>query len=447
MIGSNGFANQDGGPYPEAELLVAQTTGRQVVVFADDEADPAAVLRRVAGMDSVASTAEYGPEGLDVAEAESADVAYFAELGVAVVKADPEQVRALQAAPEAHEQVLAVVPEYVHHALPAPADYLAGYRDGVAQLAAQINGTSSGHAATATAVGAPPAAVPAATFADTDAATWGLQATRVVGSSYSGKGIRVAVLDTGMDLAHPDFAGRNITARSFVAGAEAQDGNGHGTHCIGTSCGPKNPEGTRRYGIAHQAQIYVGKVLSDRGSGTDTSILAGINWAITNDVHIVSMSLGAPVPQTHPPYNHVGARALRRGTLIIAAAGNNADRRQGNYGFVGIPANSPAIVAVGALDQVLGTTWFSARTLPLRGGQVDIAGPGLDVYSSWPMPTRYNTISGTSMATPHVSGVAALLAEATDQRGISLWGTLVRESTRLAEPALDVGSGLVVARG
>jgi subtilisin family serine protease len=142
----------------------------------------------------------------------------------------------------------------------------------------------------------------------------------------------------------------------------------------------------------------------------------------------------------------VGKRALDLGSLIVAAAGNNADRRVGNYGFVGTPANSPFIMAVGALEQNLNMAYFSARTLAgTRGGQVDIAGPGYQVYSSWPMPTRYRTISGTSMATPHVAGIAALWAELTGYRGRDLWATLAQDSQRLLQPSVDVGGGLALA--
>jgi subtilisin family serine protease len=151
------------------------------------------------------------------------------------------------------------------------------------------------------------------------------------------------------------------------------------------------------------------------------------------------------VAQIHPPYTAAGSRALEQGSLIVAAAGNNADRRKGEFGFVGSPANSPFIMAVAALDQALDPAFFSARSLPLRGGQVDCAGPGVHVYSSWPMPKRYNTISGTSMATPHAAGVAALWAQSTGRRGLELWATLVQEAERLPLLSVDVAAGLVLA--
>jgi hypothetical protein len=102
-------------------------------------------------------------------------------------------------------------------------------------------------------------------------------------------------------------------------------------------------------------------------------------------------------------------------------------------------------MAVGALEQSLGMAFFSARSGAARGGQVDIAGPGFQVYSSWPMPTRYKSISGTSMATPHVAGIAALWSELTGYRGRDLWATLAQDSQRLLQPSVDVGGGLALA--
>jgi len=415
-----------------------ETTGRQIVVFADSDDDTAIDLS-VAGIANVADSRDFSDGNIAADVLQSADATVFAELGIAVVAADVAQVAALQAGSPGGRQVLSVSPELIHHVLrESVLEYAQAYRDGVSDLADHLmhtNGHGTSLVADAT----------QATFADTAQATWGMQAVQATSSPRSGKGIRVAVLDTGFDTGHPDFAGRNVTVQSFVAGEPPQDGHGHGTHCIGTSCGPRTPSTGPRYGIAYEADIFAGKVLSNAGSGSDAQILAGINWAVANQCPVLSMSLGADVAQAHPPYSAAGRRALQKGSLIIAAAGNNADRRAGNVGFVGAPANSPEIMAVGALEQSLGMAFFSARSLPARGGQVDIAGPGFQVLSSWPLPIRYRTISGTSMATPHVAGVAALWAEATGRRGLELWATLCAESERLLQASVDVGSGLCLA--
>jgi hypothetical protein len=417
----------------------SETTGRQVVVFADADGEPA-VNWENAGISVVADSRDFAGGDVPADALQAAQATVFAELGIAVVSADAAQVGALQASAAGSRPVLSVSPELVHHVLEHDrSGYARGYRDGVSDLTERLLDADG----TGDAVGQEPPG--GALFEDTPQATWGIQATKADCSPRSGRGIKVAVLDTGFDLSHPDFAGRNVTTRSFVPGESAQDGHGHGTHCIGTACGPRAPSTGPRYGVAYEADILVGKVLSNAGSGTDGGILAGIDWAVSHGCPVISMSLGADVMQAHPPYSAAGARALEKGSLIIAAAGNNADRRAGRPGFVGAPANSPEIMAVGALDQQLEMAYFSARSLPARGGQVDIAGPGFQVNSSWPMPTRYRTISGTSMATPHVAGVAALWAESTGRRGLELWATLCQESQRLMQPSVDVGSGLCLA--
>ena len=405
----------------------APTTGRSVVVFADPEVDAAATLRRLAGVTEVADSRDVEGRDADARALRQADAVVFPGLGLAVAGVDPQQL-------VGDPSVLAVTPELVHHVLPeVPEGYLAGYRDGVADLTARLL-----EAGETPSPGAP-------VFADTPEHTWGLLATEAVSSPRTGRGIRVAVLDTGVDLAHPDLAGRALTATSFVAGQTAQDGHGHGTHCVGTACGPRTLPGARGYGVAPGTEVFVGKVLSDEGSGTDAEILAGIAWAVRNQCQVISMSLGADTPEPSPAYTAAGRRALEQGSLIVAAAGNNADRGAGDVGFVGAPANSPDVLAVGALDPHLAVAWFSARSTAVPGGQVDLAAPGVDVYSSWPMPTRYNTISGTSMATPHVAGLAALWAEETGLRGRDLWWALDRAARRLDLPSADVGSGLPLA--
>jgi subtilisin len=272
--------------------------------------------------------------------------------------------------------------------------------------------------------------------------TWGLQVSGVVNSPYTGKGIKIAVLDTGFDLNHPDFVGRAVVTQSFIPGQVVQDGHGHGTHCIGTAAGPRVPGIAPRYGIAYEASIYAGKVLSNQGSGGDGSILAGINWALMNKCQVISMSLGAVVPPNAPfsvAYEQAARRALKAGSLIIAAAGNNGQQPVNNT--VGHPANCPSIMAVAALEllpgEALNVSNFSAQ------GVVDIAGPGRNVRSSWPLPNRYNTISGTSMATPHVAGIAALHAQATGATGYALWAIVSTAAKRLSLPSERVGVGLV----
>jgi subtilisin family serine protease len=423
----------------ESQVGTPHTTGRYVVVF-EEGASLADTLGATAGSSNVADSRDFESQAMDMDATEGADATVFSELGIAVVSVDPERVGRMQTSEAAHGAIMSVSPELIHHVLDAPSDYVLGYRDGVSDLTGRMGDDDAAAAERGARASASP------TFADDDESTWGIRATRALTATKTGEGIRIAVLDTGLDSTHPDFVGRNITAKSFIPGASPHDGHGHGTHCIGTACGPKAPTGSRRYGVAYEAEIFVGKVLSDEGSGSDAGILAAINWAVANECPVISMSLGADIARPHPPYNQAGRRALAAGSLIIAAAGNNANR-PGDKGFVGAPANSPDIMAVAAVDSQLRIAPFSARSLPGRGGQVDIAGPGVAVYSTWPMPTRYHTISGTSMATPHVAGLAALWAQATERRGLALWATLDKESRRLGLPSLDVGSGLGLAGG
>lgn len=172
-----------------------------------------------------------------------------------------------------------------------------------------------------------PAATPP--LADTTLGTWGLQATRGLSSRYTGRGIRVARLDTGLDLQHPDFAGRTIVSQSFVTGLPVDDDNGHGTFCAGVACGPQQPPQRPRYGIAFGADLYIARVLDDHADGTDGNVLAGIDWAVRNNCAVISISLGSPVAlgDSYPHlYEQVAARALAAGSLLIAPAGNESQR-------------------------------------------------------------------------------------------------------------------------
>lgn len=419
-----------------------ETTGRYLILLPDEDLGAGIqALSNATGIQGVARAADFEDHAFTTAELDSPNASVFDNLGVAVVPLDPDQAQSVRVSAAANPNVLAIHPERVLYALGGlSADYLRGYRDAATHLCDQVEPQRGQAAASSQKKDIPE-------FKDCKT-TWGLQATQVVDSSYSGLGIKVAVLDTGMDLAHPDFAGRKIRSRSFINGETAQDANGHGTHCIGTACGPKDVLELPRYGVAYNAEIFAGKVLSNRGSGSDSGILAGIEWAVNNGCAIISMSLGAPTrpgDTFSPIYERVGQRALRQGSLIIAAAGNESRRDTGRINPVGYPANAPSLMAVAALDNRLEPAIFSNGSINLDGGQVDIAGPGVDVHSAWPMPERYKSISGTSMATPHVSGIAALYAEATGARGMELWAWLMRDAQRLGLPGTDVGIGLVQA--
>jgi subtilisin family serine protease len=448
-------ATRDDVNSPPAAAAGPETTGRLLVVLADDcvgkPAEAVAAVKALTGCTNVAVSDDYEENAMDMAEADAAEAVVFSDLGIAVVPGDggPE---AVTAAASGDGRIVAVEPEPIFYATEtaAPeADYLRGYKAAVDNLftemyggpRAELNGDA------------------AAAFADTAQFSWGLQACRVPTSRYSGQGIRVAVLDTGFDLDHPDFVGRRVVRQSFVPGESPQDGHGHGTHCIGTACGPRVvPGGARRYGVAYGCEIYVGKVLSNGGSGNGAWILAGMEWAINQRCPVISMSLGNTLSTVSTAYETVGRRALDRGCLIVAAAGNHRQQVPNPPGLVGQPANSPSILAVGAVDSNLRLAAFSTRSNPVTGGKVDLVGPGVGVFSSVPTPAlppgrprtppwpaRYHAISGTSMATPHVAGIAALWAQARGARGAALWNVLTRAARPVAIPVIDAGAGLTQA--
>ena len=304
--------------------------------------------------------------------------------------------------------------------------------------------------------GAPDMALPtsdlaasAAQIAANTENTWGIKAIKADESHFTGKGIKVAVLDTGCEMAHPDFAGRSVISESFVPDEEAQDVQGHGTHCVGTAAGSVAGEVHPRYGVAPEADIFVGKVLNNSGSGAESWILAGMEWAIENGCEVISMSLGRatqPGEQPDPFYEEFGKAALENNCLIIAAAGNDSARQFGFIAPVGAPANSPSIMAVAAVDNQMNVANFSCGGINANGGEINICAPGVDVFSSAPIPIRYRRLDGTSMATPHVAGVAALLAQSDSSlRGQALWDALRRTALDIGLPMGDGGAGLVQA--
>ena len=428
--GSNGATTMSG--------LAGQPTGRYLVTLKEgSEKAGQQAVQQALGVRAVAATADF-KDGLEPEQIANADAAVLSELGVMIVSANAAADLQAMAALEGDNAIEAVEPEFyieaiqLEHETP-PEEYVRGFRDSAAALYRGLYGKPGETEAEAETL---------AIFNDTAAFTWGLQATGVTRTRFTGRGIRVAVLDTGLDLNHPDFRGRTIVPQSFVPGvASVQDGHSHGTHCIGTALGPANPPrppSTRRYGCATGADIFVGKVLNDAGGGMAGWALEGIDWAVRNRCQVVSMSLGWIIPPSHPDsvaFEASASRGLARGTLVIAAAGN-----EGPLGGLRSPANVPSVLAVGAVNNSLVTANFSSR------GDVNIAGPGVDTFSTVPLPARYGVKSGTSMATPHVAGIAALWAESDVRfRGRALASILMARARALPLPANQVGKGLVQA--
>lgn len=421
-------------------------TGRLLVTTRPNQGkDVISALRNDAGL-TVASSRDFKDQAVTAEALTEGDGVYLEEIGVAIVTPGANdqigKIAAMGIAAEDEDQPI-IEPERVVYAMNEHfGDYLRGFRDAVNEVSARYN---SGSGNIDVALAEEMSEVLA------NGVTWGLQKTRVVVNfpyiqPWTGKGIKVAVLDTGMDLNHPDFAGRTIISKSFVPNEAVQDGHSHGTHCIGTALGPKNPTDPNqpRYGVAYEGQIFAGKVLSNAGSGADGWILGGINWAIANKCHVVSMSLGARTTQPgfSAAYEQAAATGLAAGTLIIAAAGNDGGLP------VSHPANCPSIMAVGAVDQNLVKAPFSNITHFSPYGKVDIVGPGVGVLSSVPVNKgKYGTMSGTSMATPHVAGIAALHAQSkSTYRGAALWQRLIATALALPnQPASHVGAGLVQA--
>ncbi|MGW5426313.1 S8 family serine peptidase [Streptomyces sp. NPDC004059] len=267
-------------------------------------------------------------------------------------------------------------------------------------------------------------------------------------AGLTGKGVTVAVLDTGVDLTHPDLKDRVSATKSFIDGQEVADRNGHGTHVTSTVGGSGAASDGAEKGVAPDATLAVGKVLSDQGSGSESQIIAGMEWA-ARDVHarIVSMSLGSTEASdgTDPMAQAVNTLSEETGALFVVAAGNT-----GAPSSIGSPGAADAALTVGAVDSADQAAYFTSAG-PRYGDNAlkpDISAPGVDILAARSQLTDgsgyYTSLSGTSMATPHVAGVAALLAqEHPDWTGTQLKDALMSSSKRLDAPAYLSGAGRV----
>lgn len=437
------------------------TTGRYLVLLENGQNTASSIeqLESLCGVKAKSST-EFPDEIVTASDIDKNDAIVFDKIGVAVISKKAASKNTVSNLMGNSNYI--VEPERIVQAIGMDAEefrnYVEGYRDATNSMADKVLGEQATDLENYANYFEEEATV------DTQAgvSTWGLRATRVIPpiffSGYSGQGTKVAVLDTGFDPSHPDFSTRNIVSKSFVPDQAVQDAHGHGTHCTGTACGPASSSDTNieRYGIAYNSDVYIGKVLNNQGSGADGWILAGINWAISQNVDVINMSLGAATNSGgfSSVYESVAKNALASGTLIIAAAGNDSNR-PGTIRAVSHPANCPSIMAVGAVDSNMGIARFSNGGLFPSHGAVDIVGPGVAVLSSVskphtglptiPVADRFGSINGTSMAAPHVAGIAALYVESHGVRGQALWDTLVNTARNLPLPARDDGAGLVQA--
>jgi minor extracellular protease Epr len=249
---------------------------------------------------------------------------------------------------------------------------------------------------------------------DTETTDWGITdvgAQNSWSSDYTGADIKIAVIDTGVDTDHPDFAATTGAAAAISGGVSEvdyttsfEDDNGHGTHVAGIIGARQN--GTGIVGIAPESSIYAVKALGKDGSGYTSDIIAGIDWAIGQGVDIISMSLGSSTGST--ALQNACDTANNDGILVVAAAGNNGSKTTTvkSKDTITYPAKYASVIAVGAVDSSNNRAYFSST-----GSELDVVAPGVNILSD-----KYTggtiKMSGTSMATPFVAGDLALLKQA-----------------------------------
>ncbi|MBW6469936.1 MAG: S8 family serine peptidase [Methanosarcinaceae archaeon] len=262
---------------------------------------------------------------------------------------------------------------------------------------------------------------------------WGIeriQAPAVHRNGIYGTGIKVAIIDTGVDYNHPDLAANYIGGYDFVNSDEdPMDDAGHGTHVAGTVAAINNDIGV--IGAAPGIDLYALKVLNSEGSGSYSNIISAIQWAVDNNMDVASMSLGGS--SNLISLSRACDNAYRSGLVIVAAAGNDAGR-------VSYPAAYSSVIAVAATDYNDTRAWFSNY-----GSQIELSAPGVGINSTI-LGGGYsgNTWSGTSMATPHVTGAVALLLttsvpEVYDTNSNNVWDPAeVRQ--RFQDTAIDLGA-------
>ena len=211
-----------------------------------------------------------------------------------------------------------------------------------------------------------------------------------------GEGVKIAILDTGIDTDHQDLADAIIETKDFT-GDGIEDENGHGTHCAGIVGARLN--GVGFVGVAPKSQLMIGKVLDNNGSGAYSWISDGIYWAVESGADVISMSLGGPI--SDPELYRAIQYANFYGKHVICAAGNEGTLGKNTIGY---PGKYGGVITVASHDMNGNPSGFSSS-----GGEVDVMAPGTNIWSTY-KHGGYAELSGTSMATPFVAGLAALIA-------------------------------------
>jgi subtilisin family serine protease len=239
-------------------------------------------------------------------------------------------------------------------------------------------------------------------------------------STTKGTGVKVAIVDTGIDMDHPDLAanikgGFNALAPrgKYKDPNNFDDDNGHGSHCAGIVAAIDNEIGV--IGVAPEAWLYGVKVLDGAGFGYDSDIIEGIEWCVDNSMQVCSMSFGGY--EDDQAFRAAIDAAWNAGIVMVAAAGNDGYEEPDL-----LPAGYPTAIAISAMDSDDSIVWWSNY-----GDEIELAAPGVSIYSCYKRG-GYTTMSGTSMACPHVSGVAALVlavhpSYTNDQVRQTLWNT------------------------
>lgn len=286
---------------------------------------------------------------------------------------------------------------------------------------------------------------------NTDDFTYGLkkvQAARVWNElGFNGSGVTVGVLDTGIDTQHETLVGRTLATKDFVTSYEdnaANDGHGHGTHCSGTIGGTN--AGGKHIGVAPGVNFIVGKIFGDNGSTTAAAILSGMQWITdpdndpeTNDFpRVISNSWGGPLNNR---WQDIITAWYTMGIIPVFAAGNSGP----SAGTIGAPGAYTEVISIGATDSADNIASFSSRGPVTYYGATyikpDVSAPGVDVYSAKP-GGGFQNMSGTSMATPHVAGVVALMLQADPEIDTETVRQILKDtSLDLGEPGMDPAFG------